>query len=185
MWPYPWTHVGIPSPLGHMDRVAATMPSQAHAGAAQEAPDIGQWEKQDVPLVRPSSCTVKGGKDTYLPTFTVPAAVHHMSIPNSYFLVHGGCPPASITQKRPNHGQVSVHGEPKFIEGQQPYVQYLRGCDPAPKCTKGLVTVGCGFAIGPVVGVMTRDESKIKGTLYIFIYIYIYRNSGQRSSGVP
>ena len=39
------------------------------------------------------------------------------------FLVHGGCPPASITQKRPNHGQVSVHGEPKFIEGQQPYVQ--------------------------------------------------------------
>ena len=39
------------------------------------------------------------------------------------FLVHGGCPPASITQKRPNHRQVSVHGEPKFIEGQQPYVQ--------------------------------------------------------------
>ena len=38
-------------------------------------------------------------------------------------LVHGGCPPASITQKRPNHGQVSVHGERKFIEGQQPYVQ--------------------------------------------------------------
>ena len=41
MWPYPWTHVGTPSHLGHMDRVAATMPSQAHAGAAQEAPDIG------------------------------------------------------------------------------------------------------------------------------------------------
>ena len=51
MWPYPWTHVGTPSHLGHMDRVAATMPSQAHAGAAQEAPDIGQWEGQDVPLV--------------------------------------------------------------------------------------------------------------------------------------
>ena len=46
MWPYPWTHVGTPSHLGHMDRVAATMPSQAHAGAAQEAPDIGQWEGQ-------------------------------------------------------------------------------------------------------------------------------------------
>ena len=61
MWPYPWTHVGTPSHLGHMDRVAATMPSQAHAGAAQEAPDIGQWEEQDVPLVRPSSCNVKGG----------------------------------------------------------------------------------------------------------------------------
>ena len=71
MWTYPWTHVGTPSHLGHMDRVAATMPSQAHAGAAQEAPDIGQWEGQDVPLVRPSSCNVKGGISSsrrYLPT---------------------------------------------------------------------------------------------------------------------
>ena len=71
MWPYPWTHVRTPSHLGHMDRVAATMPSQAHAGAAQEAPDIGQWEGQDVPLVRPSSCNVKGGIPSsrrYLPT---------------------------------------------------------------------------------------------------------------------
>ena len=66
--------MGTPSHLGHMDRVAATMPSQAHAGAAQEAPDIGQWEGQDVPLVRSSSCDVKGGipssrRDlpTYLP----------------------------------------------------------------------------------------------------------------------
>ena len=56
MWPYPWTHVGTPSHLGHMDQVAATMPSQAHAGGAQEAPHIGQWQGQDVPLVRPSSC---------------------------------------------------------------------------------------------------------------------------------
>ena len=72
MWPYSWTHVGTPSHLGHMDRVAATMPSQAHAGAAQEAPNIGQWEGQDVPLVRPSSCTVKGGIPSsrrYLPTY--------------------------------------------------------------------------------------------------------------------
>ena len=72
MWPYPWTRVGTPSHLGHMDRVAATMPSQAHAGAAQEAPDIGQWEGQDVPLVRPSSCNVKGGIPSsrrYLPTY--------------------------------------------------------------------------------------------------------------------
>ena len=72
MWPYPWTHVGTPSHLGHMDRVAATMPSQAHAGAAQDAPDIGQWEGQDVPLVRPSSCNVKGGIPSsrrYLPTY--------------------------------------------------------------------------------------------------------------------
>ena len=29
MWPYEWTHVRTPSNLGHMDRVAATMPSQA------------------------------------------------------------------------------------------------------------------------------------------------------------
>ena len=72
MWPYPWTHVGTPSHLRHMDRSAATMPSQAHAGAAQEAPDIGQWEGQDVPLVRPSSCNVKGGIPSsrrYLPTY--------------------------------------------------------------------------------------------------------------------
>ena len=88
MWPYPWTHVGTPSHLGHMDRVAATMPSQAHAGAAQEASDIGQWEGQDVPLVRPSSCNVKGGipssrryLPTYLPTcFFLPTA---LSGPNS------------------------------------------------------------------------------------------------------
>ena len=72
MWPYPWTHVGTPSHPGHMDRVAATMPSQAHAGAAQEAPDMGQWEGRDVPLVRPSSCNVKGGIPSsrrYLPTY--------------------------------------------------------------------------------------------------------------------
>ena len=78
MWPYPWTHVGTPSHLGHMDRVAATMPSQAHAGAAQEAPDIGQWEGQDVPLVRPSSCNVKGGIPSsrrYLPTYLFPSLV--------------------------------------------------------------------------------------------------------------
>ena len=75
MWPYPRTHVGTPFQLGHMDWVAATMPSQAHAGAAQESPDIGQWEGQDLPLVRPSSCNVKGGIPssrrrikTYLPT---------------------------------------------------------------------------------------------------------------------
>ena len=76
MWPYTWTHVGTPSHLGHMDRVAATMPTQAHAGAAQEAPNIGQWEGQNVPWVRPSSCNVKGGipssrryLPTYLPTY--------------------------------------------------------------------------------------------------------------------
>ena len=64
--------MGKPSHLGHMDRVAATMPSQAHAGAAQKAPDLGQWEGQDVPLIRPSSCNVKGGIPSsrrYLPTY--------------------------------------------------------------------------------------------------------------------
>ena len=51
------------------------MPSQAHAGAAQEAPNIGQWGGQDVPLVRPSSCIVKGGIPSsrrYLPTYLPP-----------------------------------------------------------------------------------------------------------------
>ena len=36
------------------------------------APDIGQWEGQDVPLVRPSSCNVKGGIPSsrrYPPTY--------------------------------------------------------------------------------------------------------------------
>ena len=83
MWPYSWTHVGTPSHLGHMDRVAATMPSQAHAGAAQEAPNIGQWEGQDVPLVRPSSCTVKGGIPSsrrYLPTYLVQRFVVQLSV---------------------------------------------------------------------------------------------------------
>ena len=68
--------MGTPSQLGNMDRVAAKMPSQAHAGAAQEAPDIGQWEGQDVPLVRPSSCNVKGGIPSsrrYLPTYLNPS----------------------------------------------------------------------------------------------------------------
>ena len=85
MWPYSWTHVGTPSHLGHMDRVAATMPSQAHAGAAQEAPDIGQWEGRDVPLVRPSSCIVKGGIPSsrrYLPTYLTPMP----HIPNQHHL---------------------------------------------------------------------------------------------------
>ena len=72
MWPYPRTHVGTASQPGHLDPVAATLPSQAHAGAAQEAPDIGQWEGQDAPLVRPSSRIVKGGiprSRRYLPTY--------------------------------------------------------------------------------------------------------------------
>ena len=86
MRPYPWTHVRTPSHLGHMDRVAATMPSQAHAGAAQEAPDIGQWEGQDTPLIRPSSCNVKGGIPSsrrYLPTYlalVLPSEVEYKSI---------------------------------------------------------------------------------------------------------
>ena len=94
MWPYPWTHVGTPSHPGHMDRVAATMPSQAHAGAAQEAPDIGQWEGQDVPLVRPSSCNVKGGIPSsrrYLPTY--------LSVLSTFSLL--GLPSPASTQRTP------------------------------------------------------------------------------------
>ena len=85
MWPYSWTDVGTPSHLGHMDRVAATMPSQAHAGAAQEAPNIGQWEGQDFPLVRPSSCIVKGGilsSRRYLPTYL---QSHNLRVDRGYY----------------------------------------------------------------------------------------------------
>ena len=100
MWPYPWTHVGTPSHLGHMDRVAATMPSQAHAGAAQEAPDIGQWEGQDVPFVRPSSCNVKGGIPSsrrYLPTYLFSGHCSWPDVMKSVYSVLGrivlSCPP--------------------------------------------------------------------------------------------
>ena len=98
MWPYPWTHVGTPSHLGHMDRVAATMPSQAHAGAAQEAPDIGQWEGQDVPLVRPSSCNVKGGIPSsrrYLPTYLCVINTFYCTA-NAQLLYHFQADPGSF-----------------------------------------------------------------------------------------
>ena len=54
---------------------------QAHAEAAQEAPDIGQWEGQDVPFVRPSSCIVKGGipsSQRHLPTYLGVLPLPHM-----------------------------------------------------------------------------------------------------------
>ena len=107
MWPYSWTHVGTPSHLGHMDRVAATMPSQAHAGAAQEAPNIGQWEGQDVPLVRPSSCTVKGGIPSsrrYLPTYLEDGPLAELdwglriAASMSLLLTVGSGPPSVIAQ---------------------------------------------------------------------------------------
>ena len=70
-----------------MDTCGDTLPPGTHGpggrdnaftstcGAAQEAPDIGQWEGQDVPLVRPSSSNVKGGIPScrrYLPTLPLP-----------------------------------------------------------------------------------------------------------------
>ena len=88
--------MGTPSHPGHMDRVAATMPSQAHVGAAQEAPDIGQWEGQDVPLVRPSSCNVKGGIPSsrrYLPTYLyvrLDFSVSTRSLRPSNSMIHPG-----------------------------------------------------------------------------------------------
>ena len=87
--------MGTPSHLGHMDRVVATMPSQAHAGAAQEAPDIGQWEGQDVPLVRPSSCNVKGGIPSsrrYLPTYLLLAPAR----PTQCTMRRGQPPPYAV-----------------------------------------------------------------------------------------
>ena len=55
--------------------VPATLPSQVPAGAAQQAPDVGQWQGQDVSLVRPFSCLVEGGilsSQRYLRTHLVP-----------------------------------------------------------------------------------------------------------------
>ena len=72
MWPYPCTIVGTPSHPGQLDRVAATLPSQAPAGAAQVAPELRQWEGQDVPSVRSSSCIFQGGilrSGRYVPTY--------------------------------------------------------------------------------------------------------------------
>ena len=42
MWPYPWTNLGTLSHPGPLDRVAATLSSQAPAGAAYKAPDLRQ-----------------------------------------------------------------------------------------------------------------------------------------------
>ena len=80
MWPYPQTLVGTPPQPGHLDRVAVILPSQARARAAEEAPNIGQWGGQDVPLATPSSCTVKGSIPSSrrcLPT--LPTSVTHCS----------------------------------------------------------------------------------------------------------
>ena len=108
MWPYSWTHVGTPFHLGHMDRVAATMPSQAHAGAAQEAPNIGQWEGQDVPMVRPPSCTVKGripSSRRYLPTYLYPIhKIHDIRTP------HGIHHVSAIQKAKP---RAKLAGKPK------------------------------------------------------------------------
>ena len=112
MWPYPWTHVGTPSDLGHMDRVAATIPSQAHAGAAQEAPNIGQWEGQGVPSVRPSSCNVKGGIPSsrrYLPTYLPVPTVPLQGLEQSDSEKHGKLPPKQQKDNFQAHYRVSAH----------------------------------------------------------------------------
>ena len=102
MWPYPWTHVGTPSNPGQLDRVAVTLPSQAPAGAAQGAPEIGHWEGQDAPLVRPFSCLVKGGIPSsrrYLSTYLkVVANSSARSLPTCWlpkqFGTNAECPPS-------------------------------------------------------------------------------------------
>ena len=62
MWPHP----------GHLDRSAATLPSQAPVGPAQGAPDLEQSEQKEDPLVRPSFFIFKEGilsSRRYLPTY--------------------------------------------------------------------------------------------------------------------
>ena len=72
MWPRSRTHAGTPSHPGHMDWVAAICLPNLMRERLREAPNIGQWEGQDVPVVRPSSYNVKGGIPSsrrYLPTY--------------------------------------------------------------------------------------------------------------------
>ena len=67
-----------------MDTCGDTLPPGTHGpggrdnafpstcGSGSRGNNIGQWEGQDVPLVRPSSCTVKGGipsSQRCLPTY--------------------------------------------------------------------------------------------------------------------
>ena len=119
MWPYPWTHVGTPFHLGHMDRVAATMPSEAHAKAAQEAPDIGQWEGQDVPLVRPPSCLVKGG---------IPSSRRHLStyLPRSRVTID-----KTIRELLVDAGEERRHSEIRMGTNMEHIVTFCEG-----SCTK-------------------------------------------------
>ena len=104
-WPgsgqWPWGTVPAAGPVGRLGRPSASDPWGVVCGVLGLLAPVHRCAR----LVRCFACAVSWA--TWL----------------LFFLVHGGCPPASITQKRPNHGQVSVHGEPKFIEGQQPYVQ--------------------------------------------------------------
>ena len=56
----------------HTPAYAAGGHKAARRGPRQSAPELGQWEGQDVPLVRPSSCIVEGGIPSsrrYLPTY--------------------------------------------------------------------------------------------------------------------
>ena len=55
--------------------VAATLRSQAPAGAYQGAPNLGQWEGQDVPLVRCSSCFCQRRHLLLLKIPTYPTAI--------------------------------------------------------------------------------------------------------------
>ena len=150
MWPYPWTHVGTPSHLGHMDRVAATMPSQAHAGVAQEAPNIGQWEGQDVPLVRPSSCTVKGGIPSsrrYLPTYLcvhshlqVPISVDEVTCNACYILV------SSLHKVAVQYDKLAVELHTRHKSGRpQP------GCPTTIGTLRSLTFVGNEHLLGEVI----------------------------------
>ena len=64
-------HMWKPFHPGHMDRVAAICLPKLMLERLSEAHDVGRGEGQDVPLVRPSSCNVKGGipsSQRYLPT---------------------------------------------------------------------------------------------------------------------
>ena len=109
----PWRNAVLVRPPNSLSRrhptgCSSTLPSLVHGAFGIAEPPLPAGVAA-APRTLPS-----------LPSWLVLA---RLSRSEGCFFGAWGLPPACITQKRPNHGQVSVHGEPKFIEGQQPYIQ--------------------------------------------------------------
>ena len=122
-------HHGLPEPSGVAGRRRVDQRrALPHTGGG--APDIGQWEGQDVPLVGPSSCIVKGAilsSRRYLPTYL--ARLHNIQ-PHKLqravgpFAVH-------VTLYGINHPRCEHHDPPCSTPCTSPLRQPL----PAPTIT--------------------------------------------------